>query len=286
MAYKLELMPQTNSNFIDKIRCALLTTYGEVANLEDEIYAYNIQHLNDQNFQYSDRQISRVYFYLYTVPLLESAGFLAKGHLDKAIFWGRVNLLLCLYTRYTDYIIDNDSTDFKTSQLLKLAVCYLAEAQSLLIDHGFTWTIKQSAILNQLFDYEYEVAQGYFHDFSSLWRRVSPLCILGETYLASSIQVPNFKWLFRNFLSWSLLHSDCDDVLEDLAAERITPVTILVSEYRTGLYTDMSASAETIRLIKLFLAKQSQYLSSKLDNNNPMWLAIISHMNTIFTQDS
>lgn len=284
MTPALKSTPKTKFNLIDNLSAALLVEDKEIARLEDAIFSYRTQHLNEESFLKSDRQLARIYFYLYTIPLLESAGLLAKGCFDKAIFWSRVHLLLCLYTRYTDYIIDRDSTGYQTPQILKRAFGYLVEAQDLLKNRGRAWSVNQSAIMVQLFEYEHEVSGGYVHDFSSLWRRVSPLCVLGETYLASTIHVTNFKWLYRWFLSWSLLQSDCDDIFEDLLANRTTPVTILVNEHRAGVHSDILASADTINRIKLFLDKQSRNIVSNISSSCPMWLIIINHMNAIYQE--
>lgn len=226
-----------------------------------------------------EREKGRLYFHLYTIPLLESAGLLEDERWQEAVFWGTVQLCLGLHIRYADYIMDGDQVDASIPRLTKQAHGYLARAQSLLWSKGYAWAPEQTAIYAQFIDYECELEEGCFHDFSSLWRRVSPLCVVGETYLSSSM-TSEFRWNYRKFLAWSLIHADCDDVLEDLAAHRKTPVTILAREQITNHSSDLAATAEVIRRLKAFQSKQTERLLEAV--SDPVWQTVIRKMGEAF----
>ena len=230
-----------------------------------------------------EREKGRLYFHLYTIPLLESAGLLEDERWQEAVFWGAVQLCLGLHIRYADYIMDGDQVDASIPRLTKQAHVYLARAQSLLWSKGYAWSPEQTAIYAQYIDYECELEEGRFHDFSSLWRRVSPLCVVGETYLASSMRSPEFRWNYRRFLAWSLIHADCDDVLEDLAADRKTPVTILARERITSHWTDPEGVAEVVAQIKNLQARHTKRLLGGLDKESLVWRAIILQMEEAFS---
>jgi hypothetical protein len=229
-----------------------------------------------------EREKGRLYFHLYTVPLLESAGLLEDDRWQEAVFWGAVQLCLGLHIRYADYIMDGDKVCASIPRLTKQAHGYLARAQSLLWSKGHAWSPEQTAIYGQYIDYECELEAGCFHDFSSLWRRVSPLCVVGETYLSSSMGSLEFRWNYRKFLAWSLIHADCDDVLEDLAANRKTPVTILARERITNHSTDLAATSEVVRALKAFQAKQAERLLHSV--SDPVWQTVIRKLVEAFAE--
>jgi hypothetical protein len=229
-----------------------------------------------------EQEKGRLYFHLYTMPLLESAGLLEDGRWQEAVFWGTVQSCLGLHIRYADYIMDGDRVQASVPRLTKQAHGYLARSQNLLWSKGYTWSPEQTAIYSQYLDYECELEAGCLHDFSSLWRRVSPLCVLGETYLASSMRSSEFLRTYRTFLAWSLIHADCDDVLEDLAAHRKTPVTILASERITNHSTDAAGVAEVIAYFKSFQAKHARRLLEGLPEKSPAWRTVISQMDRVF----
>ena len=265
------------SSFIDDLHKALLGVDENISQLEQavlgELPTFGGEHKEEK---------ARLYFHLYTIPLLEAAGLFESGRRQEQVFWGAVQSCMGLHIRYADYIIDNDRTGLSTPLLTKRAHAYLARAQSLLLGEGHSWGCEQIAIYGQYIDYECEVEQGYFHDLSSLWRRVSPLCVVGETYLASSIRAPEFRRSYRDFLGWSLIHADCDDVLEDLSAQRKTPVTHLIGERITGSAPDLFAAAEAMARIKEFQAKQAQRLLESIGDDCPAWRTIIKEMDKVF----
>lgn len=229
-----------------------------------------------------EREKGRLYFHLYTIPVLESAGLLEDERWQEAVFWGAVQLCLGLHIRYADYIMDGDKVDASIPRLTKQAHGYLARARSLLWSRGYAWTPDQTAVYAQFVDYECELEEGCFHDFSALWRRVSPLCVVGETYLASSMRSSEFRWNYRRFLGWSLIHADCDDALEDLAANRKTPVTILARERITNHSTDPGGVAEVIAQIKALQAKHARRLLEGLNTESLAWRTIILQMEKSF----
>jgi hypothetical protein len=92
-----------------------------------------------------------------------------------------------------------------------------------------------------------------------------------------------FQWNYRRFLGWSLIHADCDDVLEDLAAHRKTPVTILARERITNHSTDPSGVAEVIAEIKSLQARHARRLLEGLDAESLAWRTIVVQMEKAFT---
>jgi hypothetical protein len=270
------------SSFIEVLREALLGVSESISVLEQAVLAERFEIKDGAPLEESEQEKARLYFYLYTVPLLESSGLLEAEKWEAALFWGSVQLCLGLHIRYADYIMDRDEVKLSLPRLTKQAHDYLARAQSLLWSRGYNWTPEQMAIYTQYIEYECEVEQGYFQDFGSLWRRVSPLCIAGETYLARAIRAPGFRLSYRNYLGWSLIHADCDDVLEDLAAQRKTPVTLLASERIVSHWSDLAGAAEVISHIKAFQAKQAQRLLKAVSDDYPAWKTIIRQMEKVF----
>jgi hypothetical protein len=227
-----------------------------------------------------DPRLVRRYLYLYTLPMLEAAGLLSNEY-SVARFWATVQLCLSLHLRTVDYILDSDRDNEKIVDHTRRAHRYLAHAQDLLQQKGLAWGPSQTALYAQFYEYEVEVHNGFFHDFSSTWRRVSPLCVVPETYLASRLSIAGLTQSYRCFLSWSLLHADCNDVLKDLKSGCVTPVTRLVQEKITGMSHDMAAGADVLNQIKIFLHWHYQSTHSALESY-PLWRTVMEQMETIF----
>ncbi len=275
-----------HSNLIDDLHTGLLGVYEDLSALEQAVFAQSL-FLEGENPKRHQQEWEKghLYFHLYTVPLLEAAGLFAADRFDEAVFWGGIQLCFGLHIRYADYLMDNDQTDLDTAQLTKRTQGYLARAQTLLWRKQYDWRPEQLSLYGQYIEYECEVRQGYVHDLSSLWRRVSPLCITGETYLAPAITASNFAWTYRHFLGWSLIYADCDDVLEDLQCERRTPVTALVGEKLTPQASDFAGAAQVMAHIKDCQTKQAQRLLRDLGESFPAWRMIITQMQEKFSSD-
>jgi len=231
-----------------------------------------------------DPRLVRRYLYLYTIPLLEAAGILNDDH-QTATWWASVQVCLSLHLRSIDNILDEDRINGKIIDHARKAHLYLAHAQSLLHEKGRFWGSPQAVLYAQFYEYEIEVRDGMFHDFSSLWRRVSPLCVIPETYLGAQFATAGLAQCYRSFLSWSLLHADCDDVLKDLRCGCTTPVTRLVQEKTNGVFHDFAAGAEVLDKIKSFLKRHSESLRSALQLY-PLWATVLDEMDRAMTNGS
>lgn len=226
-----------------------------------------------------DPQLVRRYLYLYTLPVLEGARLL-NGSMDECDVWATVSVCLSLNLRHLDYVLDADQSSESVPGDIRQAHSLLAGAHEILRIHGVEWGPAQSALYGQFLEYEMEVQQGYFHDLSSLWRRVSPMCVLPETYLAKYLS-PGFLRQYRTFLSWSLLQSDCDHALKDMTRQCHTPVTKLLHERTAGVYHDFSVGAEVLDGIKHALQMISSSLRSEI-RGYPLWHYIVTQMEEAF----
>lgn len=269
-------------NLVEQLRSSLVSSDARLRSLEDSILDMRIPEgqpeLLSDNY---DCEKAQLYFHLYTVPVLEAARLLTKHRHNLAIQWGAIQLCLGLHLRYIDCVIDGDLPALDGAELLRRATGYLAQAHKLLQEGGHAWTPRQAAVYSQFTEYEREARLGHFHDFNTLWRRVSPIGIVGETYLQSMISAPSFHSNFRNYLGWTLLHCDCNDVLDDLAAKRQTPVTILVGE-RMRSATNLSAAADVIRTIRRFLSRQAARMLLGIGTHCPLWRHSIRTIQTAF----
>jgi hypothetical protein len=228
-----------------------------------------------------DPRFVRRYLYLYTIPILEVAGLLSGPSDAVALMWTTVHLCLSLHLRHIDHVLDSDRDAGRILEHARKSHRYLAYAQDLLQKNHLEWGPAQTAMYSQFYDYEMEVREGYFHDFSSLWRRVSPLCVVPETYLVADHVSPDFRHSYRSFVSWSLLQADCDDLLKDLKHECTTPVTRLVQERTTGVFGDMAAAAEVVSTIKTVLRVHYEALHSAV-SSYPLWRSILERMDQAF----
>lgn len=220
----------------------------------------------------SDQQTAKIYFYLYTLPILEGLGILKD--MENSIFWGTVQLCLDLHLRYVDYIIDDDKIEKSRLLITQKSYNYLLKAQMLLNQKGYLWTSEQMAIYMQYFDYENEINTGYFHDFGSLWRRVSPLFIISGSYLKSSYQITDFDFYYKRYISCSLLKADCGDIIKDIGKQK-TPITSLLSDYDSQIDKNIMLMANTINFLKLTIDQTFTQIKNHIVDKLPIWTMII-----------
>lgn len=246
-----------------------------IIDLERKIFG-NILCLEDKKLliDVEDRGIARRVFYSYTLPLLEGAGLCSPKQQKNAIFWGTIHLCLGLHLRYADYIIDNDKIDKSPLSISEKSYLYLLLAQMLLSQKGYLWGEEQLAMYRQYFDYENEINCDQFHDFGSLWRRVSPLLVICESYLKSSWQIIDLNFYYKRYLSCFLLKEDCIDIIKDINFQK-TPVTSLISDYGVHIDGNLVLMVSVIDSVNVIvnrtLAKIKNHISEKL----PIWKIII-----------
>jgi hypothetical protein len=176
-----------------------------------------------------DSEKAELYLHLYTLPVLEAADLLKDERHDEAVKWGKAQLDLCLHIRYLDDVLDGDCTRLSVAETLRRSHAYLRHAHALFASTGASWDEGDEAVYLQFLLYEDEAACGAVLDFDTMWRRVSPLCIVAETRLRDLMPL-EFGREYRAFLAWSLAHADCADALEDLKRGRETVVVSAARE--------------------------------------------------------
>ena len=274
MALSFHSSSSVGDAFLDSLRESLTRDSPTTVRLEDALRLPVEE----------DPRLVRRYLYLYTIPMLEAAGLLSGPSHATAVMWATVHLCLSLHLRHIDHVLDSDRDAGHILDHARQSHRYLAHAQDLLQQNHLEWGPAQTAMYSQFYDYEMEVREGYFHDFSSLWRRVSPLCVVPETYLAADFASSGFRQFYRSFVSWSLLQADCDDLLKDLRNQCLTPVTRLVRERATGVFQDMAAAAEVLIMIKTVLRLHYEALHSGV-KSCPLWQSILEQMDTTFRHE-
>ncbi|MCC3436631.1 MAG: hypothetical protein EAZ39_27425 [Oscillatoriales cyanobacterium] len=222
-----------------------------------------------------DRETAQQYFYLHTLPMLEGLGLLEQQ--ENAIFWGTVQLCLDLHLRYVDYIIDDDKIDISRLLITQKSYDYLFRAQMLLNQRGYLWRSEQIAIYTQYFDYEKEVNSDRFHDFGSLWRRVSPLFVISGSYLKSCNQIVDFDFYYKRYISYLLLKADCLDIIKDIYKQK-TPITNLVYNYDSQIDKNVMLMADTIKSIEVKLDRVLTQIKNHIFNKLPIWAIIIESL--------
>jgi len=222
-----------------------------------------------------DQKTAQRYFYFYTLPMLEGLGVLEQQ--ENAIFWGTVQLCLDLHLRYVDYIIDNDKIDISRLLITQKSYDYLFRSQMLLNQKGYLWGSDQMAIYTQYFDYEKEANTDMFHDFGSLWRRVSPLFIVSGSYLKLSGQIVDFDFYYKRYISSWLLKADCSDIIKDIHKQK-TPITHLVYNYDAQIDRNVMLMAKTINSIDVKLDRGLTQIKNHISKKLPIWAIIIESL--------
>lgn len=227
--------------------------------------------------------IVRRYFVLYTIPVLEMSELVPNGDPDKLFLWGLVQTQLGVYIRYADNVVDGDCEAGSIASTLLASHRILSDAKLLLSHHDVVWDADQDDVHSQFLAFESESRAGFHHGFDSLWRRVSPLSVVPETYLSHVIPT-QLVLTYRQYLAWSLLHADCDDSLKDLNAGVNTPVTRALTQSSRGVYLDWSSGAEVIADLKEFLRRQGERLLVSA-GPYPSWSTIIRHLDAAFSHN-
>lgn len=261
----------TNSNWLEHVGRRIAEQYPHLYELEslivdqlplDSVGARELAPL---------AQMARLYFRLYGLPVLEAAGLFDVRRFEQAVAWGSVQICLSLYIRNIDYVLDADHEHVNNPTSIWIATSCLIKAQLLVQALGLSWSSAQFDILQQHLRYEVESQHGHRHEIGLLWRRVSPLCVVGETYLAGAMTVSNFQSLYRSYLSWSLLRADCDDLFDDLKMNRLTPLTILVQEEKRGTYQDLAVALGVQNRVVALLDRQQHWIRRQLNDSVPVW---------------
>lgn len=268
------LLSSNQTSFIDSLILDVTSDHPATSEALSEITS--VMNIDAQN-------LVRRYFVLYTIPVLEMSGFIRNGNRDELFLWGLVQTQLGLYIRYADDVVDGDCEAGSTASVLLGSHRLLSDAKRLLFDHGFAWEGLQDDLCGQYLAYESENFAGFHHGFDSLWRRVSPLCIVPETYLRDVIS-RQLLTTYKQYLAWSLLQADCDDSLKDLISGAHTPVTKALRQSTFGVYLDWSACTEVITEMKKFLKKQREKLL-RATGRHPSWNNVIRQLDTTFVHD-
>lgn len=222
-----------------------------------------------------DQKTAQRYFYLHALPMLEGLGLLEQQ--ENAIFWGTVQLCLDLHLRYVDYIIDDDKIDKSRLLITQRSYDYLLQSQMLLNQKGYLWGSDQMAIYTQYFDYEKEANTDLFHDFGSLWRRVSPLFIVSGSYLKLSGKIVEFDFYYKRYISSLLLKADCSDIIKDINKQK-TPITNLVYNYDSQIDKNVRLMANTVNSIDIKLDRGLTLIRNHIFNKLPIWTIIIESL--------
>lgn len=262
------------SDFLDSLMASVTEIWPQVGRLSNSI---------ESKLKEYDLSIVRPYLLLYTLPVLEISGLLDSAKSEDQDLWASVQTMMGVHLRYLDNVIDADVErnvaigHFLSSHQL------LSEVRSILIDRGLQWRPCQDDIYGQFLAFECENHAGFNHDFDSLWRRVSPLCVVPETYLSSAIP-DELRLAYKDYLAWSLIHADCDDSLKDLRAACNTPVTRALRASTSGVYLDWRSSAEVIKRIKSFLQRRLEQLEHAIARY-PIWSHVIRNANQTFVHE-
>lgn len=228
-----------------------------------------------------DNERASIYFHLYGLPVLEAADLVRRDCWPEALLWARVQTCLGMHLRYTDDILDADVPAQRLALIGRRSRAYLAEAQRLLCEAGHPWGAAQEAVYVQFMEYEMETAAGLSPHFDTQWRRVSPLCVVPKTYLDA--QLPSsFAPTFEKYLSWSLAHADCADLLVDLGRDRVTPITRLAHEIAGTGRLGVPAANMAHQEAKAFLARSCP----RVGDEAPLWVELIAFLKIAYGIDS
>lgn len=246
-----------------------------ILDLEKKIFNSKLNLDRNLLIDVEDQKTAQRYFYLHTLPMLEGLGLLEQQ--ENAIFWGTVQLCLDLHLRYVDYIIDDDKIDISRLLITKKSYNYLFRSQMLLNQKSYLWGSDQMAIYTQYFDYENEANTDMFHDFGSLWRRVSPLFIVSGSYLKLSGQIVDFDFYYKRYITSWLLKADCSDIIKDIHKQK-TPITNLVYDYDAQIENNVMLMAKTINSIDVKLDRGLTQIKNHIFNKLPIWTIIIESL--------
>jgi hypothetical protein len=265
------LLSSNPTNFIDSLIHDVISSHPISGSVLSEIISV---------MKEDAPSVVRRYFVLYTIPILEISGLIPNGNPDELSLWGLVQTQLGVYIRYADDVVDGDCEVSRTASVLLASHRLLSDAKQLISEHELVWDAAQDDLCGQYLAYESENRVGFHHGFDSLWRRVSPLCVVPETYLRDVIP-GRLLSTYKQYLAWSLLQSDCDDSIKDLTARVNTPVTRALRQSTFGVYLDWGAGAEVVADIKQFLKHQHEKMLGSLEQY-PTWRMLIQQLDTSF----
>lgn len=282
MSQKLHFSSCLSDEIINEILNISPGTKRAINKLESAIFSFKNNSSSEtfENLFSKDIDVSKRYFRIYTLPLLETCNLLSEKRFNEALLWSKINLSFCLNLRFLDNVIDDDveAGDNKyTVKLsnLKKADNYLTYALKLLYENGFDWQDENVNVYNQFYEYERESYLGHFYEFDTLWRRVSPLCILMETYLKDRIVDKNFINGFQKYLSCLLITADMDDFFEDFRNKKKTPVTKFILENKTDDFKQLFMSQRRIEeLCKIVIWNIDNLINGFQERNKCMTIVL------------
>jgi len=216
---------------------------------------------------------SKIYLFRYTLTLLEVADLLNEKRWKEMLFWATVQLRIGMHLRYLDYILDNDRSELSKVELFSRSQAYFLQMHKSLRSQGYLWQNEQDAIYGQFIEIEREIQNNYSISFALLWRRVSPLCVVPETYLKSQVTTVSYK-LYKDYLSLSLLYADYQDFLCDILSSKPNSLLYLaeLEAQNPRKVDDLYIIANQARLLQLKLATR---ILDMTPTNKPLLKAII-----------
>jgi hypothetical protein len=270
-------------NWLEKLRADLIAIDGRFVELEEEVIASSIVAVQ----QYWPRATLQQYFYRYTLPILERSGVLASRDHQLKVMVGSAQLSMGLHLLALDDVLDQDGQKDSCPELLRIAQAHLAAAMGHLHSLGISWGLDQQAIYEQFLDYESELRAGIVHDLGALWRRASPLCVVPESVLPVIGFQRSLGSIFRQYLGWTLLHSDCCDLLKDLRTGQVTPATTLVRDCEQGDRHDVIRCGTALDHIRRVLDHQRRVIMQALNQpSDTVWICAIDNLEALFSSQA
>ncbi len=226
MGLKPRLFSAATDTDLEKLGVALYQQHPFAARVEEEVYL--AFHASGLTKGIADSGMGARYYRFYTIPVLDGLGLLgSEGSVREAAFWGSVQLSLGLHIRFMDYLLDRDDVDLGGGAVAERAAAFLRFAQERIAERQLSWGDDQWRVYRQYFGFHDEVGDGYVHGGRSLWRRVSPLCVVPETYLRGRLGAA-FDVQWHRYLAWCLLLGDYHHWSVDYRAGRSSAVTDLL----------------------------------------------------------
>jgi len=268
------LSADARSGFLEGLGGAAAMQYAVASRLLMDVPACLKEH---------DEVVVRRYLLLYTFPLLEMCGLFRSADYADQLFWALLQTQVGVHLRYLDDLIDGDVSPESVATRFQATHRLLRDVRHALNERGLAWSARQDDIYGQLFEFEAENRAGFNHDFDSMWRRVSPLCVVADTYLLNSTD-ESLLLAYREYLAWSLLQADCDDGLKDFGKLVRTPVTRVIRTVTSRTHLDWNAGAGAIAEVKEFLDHRREVLLAKI-LPCPLWSIIVRHLDQAFSHE-
>lgn len=185
-------------------------------------------------------EVSKLYYYLYCVPLLEELRKNRKSIKENELIYS--HFLFCLFARFQDNILDEDFEVFDKVESMRLSCTILTEARLSFTNTGAKWDKRMSKVFDEFYKYEERLQKPDNIDYDFLYNRVSFLLIIPE---ALAEQMGNcFITPYQHYLNYCLLRHDIHDMLKDIIKIKRSFITDKF-ELKEGFYM-----AKTIYVFK------------------------------------